>query len=181
MGAFNKSRIAGVSALATLTLLVADPVIAERENVIDLSRAQPGAIQVGDIVEALSPERGTVIVASKPPTVMLPVYFEFDSSELRPDARLLLKKVSQAMNADLGIYRFAIEGHTDGQGSESHNRYLSLRRAESVASALEETGVPESRLQVVAWGPSKPVASNDTHEGRHRNRRVEIKNLGAPK
>jgi OOP family OmpA-OmpF porin len=68
-----------------------------------------------------------------------------------------------------------VEGHTDDVGSEEYNRELSRERAQSVHRYLLGQGVPPERLDaVVGYGESRPVASNDTSEGRQRNRRVEI-------
>ncbi|UCD34022.1 MAG: OmpA family protein [Nitrospiraceae bacterium] len=68
-----------------------------------------------------------------------------------------------------------VEGHTDSTGSESYNMDLSGRRAEAVKNLIVQKGVDPSRLQTMAFGESAPIATNDTPEGRARNRRVEIK------
>jgi len=150
-------------------------------GVTDLSRSDAAKIQVSDITEALAVPRGTRIEASAPPTIRLPILFEFNSAKLRPEADALLDKVSAALaSGELDTFRFSIEGHTDGVGSEEYNQKLSAERAQAVESYLIAKGVPRSRLGVIGHGKSAPVASNDTEEGRQRNRRVEIINLGAP-
>lgn len=68
-----------------------------------------------------------------------------------------------------------IEGFTDDIGSEEYNDRLGLRRAESVRDYLVERGVAPERLSVVSFGESRPVATNDTPEGRAKNRRVELR------
>lgn len=68
-----------------------------------------------------------------------------------------------------------VEGHTDSTGSESYNMDLSSRRAEAVKNLLVQKGVEPSRILTIAYGESKPVASNDSDYGRANNRRVEIK------
>jgi len=68
-----------------------------------------------------------------------------------------------------------IEGHTDNVGAEAYNMDLSLRRANAVKSLLMQRGVADHRMEVVGFGPTVPVASNNTEAGRKQNRRVEIK------
>jgi OOP family OmpA-OmpF porin len=68
----------------------------------------------------------------------------------------------------------SVEGHTDSRGTEAYNDALSLRRANTVSEYLAEHGVDAGRLSVVGYGESKPVASNDTDDGRAQNRRVEL-------
>ena len=70
-----------------------------------------------------------------------------------------------------------IGGHTDSTGEDAYNMGLSQRRAESVRSYLVSKGVKASRLEAKGYGETKPVASNDTNEGRAKNRRVELKKL----
>ena len=67
-----------------------------------------------------------------------------------------------------------IEGHTDNFGPEWYNNKLSLERAKAVANALIEKGVPEEKIRVTGAGFSKPIASNETEEGRAQNRRVDV-------
>jgi outer membrane protein OmpA-like peptidoglycan-associated protein len=67
-----------------------------------------------------------------------------------------------------------VEGHTDSQGTDAHNLDLSQRRAESVRAALLARGYDASRVQAVGIGEARPVADNNTAEGRANNRRVEI-------
>ena len=75
-------------------------------------------------------------------------------------------------HADLKV---SIEGHTDNVGEEAANQDLSKRRAASVkAYLMEKYSIEESRLQSQGFGETKPVASNDTPEGRQNNRRVEL-------
>jgi outer membrane protein OmpA-like peptidoglycan-associated protein len=149
-------------------------------GVTDYSGSNAAKIQVSDITTALAVPRGTRIEASAPPTIRLPIFFEFNSAKLRPDANELLDKVSAALKSgELETFRFSIEGHTDGIGSEAYNKDLSSKRAEAVENYLLAKGVPRDRLGTIGHGKSEPVASNDTEEGRQRNRRVEIINLGA--
>jgi hypothetical protein len=67
-----------------------------------------------------------------------------------------------------------IEGHTDSRAGEVYNLDLSKRRAASVRSYLEETGIAPERLCSQGFGQSRPIAGDDTEEGMARNRRVEF-------
>ena len=70
--------------------------------------------------------------------------------------------------------RIRIDGHTDSVGSEVYNQGLSERRADAVRRYFVNQGVPSTRLGTQGYGESNPVASNDTEDGRARNRRVEL-------
>jgi len=67
-----------------------------------------------------------------------------------------------------------VEGHTDATGSDEYNQQLSERRAASVRDFLAQQGVGMNRMVAVGYGASRPVADNQTREGRAKNRRVEI-------
>ena len=149
-------------------------------GVTDLSAAAPQAIEAGDIVEALAVSRGTVIRPNARPTLRLPIYFELNSADLEPEAELLLEKLADALSSgDLETFRFSVEGHTDDLGEADYNESLSSRRAAAVKSYLLARGVSSERLQTVGHVEMVPVAPNQDGEGRRRNRRVEIINLGA--
>lgn len=101
------------------------------------------------------------------------VLFDFNDYQIRPEAIETLRKVASA------IQRFPeasviIEGHTDTVGGNESNQTLSEQRAESVKRWLMDQGIEESRLKVKGLGASKPIAPNDTTEGRESNRRAEI-------
>ncbi len=148
-------------------------------GVTDFTLTEVLSIQTGDIIDALAPARGTQIDPGAPPTVRLPVYFEFDSDRLQPDAVVLLERVGAALSAEeLAAFHFSVEGHTDSVGPPEYNDGLSKRRAAAVEAFLVDFGVPRTRLAAVGHGESVPVATNETPTGRQRNRRVELINQG---
>jgi outer membrane protein OmpA-like peptidoglycan-associated protein len=113
-----------------------------------------------------------------PPTkakiVLRGVHFDFNKYNIRPDARGILDEAVRILKerADIAI---AIEGHTDGVGSDAYNMKLSNRRAQAVKTYLVDHGVAAKRIvSVEGFGKRQPVASNATAEGRAQNRRVEI-------
>lgn len=72
-------------------------------------------------------------------------------------------------------YQLSIEGHTDDKGDERTNQSLSLRRAKAVTSYLiANMGLTESQITAIGYGESKPIASNETEEGRKQNRRIDV-------
>jgi outer membrane protein OmpA-like peptidoglycan-associated protein len=108
-------------------------------------------------------------------TIQLPgsILFDFDSAKIRPDAERTLKELSEVINAYAGR-PVRIDGHTDSIASDEYNQKLSEQRARSVTSWLSSNGVDTRRLQANGVGEAKPVATNDTSEGRQLNRRVEV-------
>ena len=72
-------------------------------------------------------------------------------------------------------WQLEIAGHTDNVGDDNLNLVLSKKRAEALKSYLMSQGIEESRLLTLFYGETKPVATNDTPEGRQKNRRVEMK------
>lgn len=105
--------------------------------------------------------------------VALYINFDVDKATLRADAQPVLDEVNKLLTQNPGL-KLSIEGHTDNTGDAKHNRALSASRARSVLGALVGLGVDPARLQSKGFGPDKPIAGNDTEEGRARNRRVEL-------
>jgi outer membrane protein OmpA-like peptidoglycan-associated protein len=101
------------------------------------------------------------------------ILFDTGSADLKAEAVTQLIQVGDIV-AKYGDDRVRIEGHTDSSGGASLNERLSRQRAESVKTVLVARGVKEGQITVVGLGETKPVASNDTADGRARNRRVEL-------
>jgi outer membrane protein OmpA-like peptidoglycan-associated protein len=125
-----------------------------------------------------APPAPVVAQAAPPPPmakkiVLRGVNFDFDKSTLRPDAIPILDEAARVLVAEPGL-QVSVEGHTDSRGTDAYNDALSLRRANTVRQYLADHGVDAGRLSVVGHGESKPVASNDTDDGRAQNRRVEL-------
>jgi len=102
------------------------------------------------------------------------LHFANNGAELSPEGIEAIQAVAQQLKAYPGEYSLVVGGHTSSLGSKAHNRALSLRRAQSVAKVLIDSGVPAAKLATEGFGPDKPVADNKTREGQSRNRRVEI-------
>jgi OmpA-OmpF porin, OOP family len=109
--------------------------------------------------------------------VLRMVGLTFGSGQAEIDAahRELLDKVRQALDV-FPSSQAVIEGHTDSYGSDELNLALSRRRAEAVSNYLAgELGVPAFRLSAVGYGETRPIANNETPQGRERNRRIDIR------
>jgi outer membrane protein OmpA-like peptidoglycan-associated protein len=106
------------------------------------------------------------------------VPFELGKARLLKAGEFVLDDVVDALlqNPQLGVVR--IEGHSDGSGDKESNKNLSQQRAEAVLEYLVAHGVPAARLQAEGFGGERPVAPNDTEEGRAKNRRVEFVIVG---
>jgi OOP family OmpA-OmpF porin len=101
------------------------------------------------------------------------VNFKLNSSELERDARNELDAVVKMLNDDQRI-RLSVEGHTDSSGADSYNQRLSQQRAEAVVDYLVKNGISRSRLTARGYGETRPVADNNTPQGRASNRRVDL-------
>jgi OOP family OmpA-OmpF porin len=102
------------------------------------------------------------------------IYFDSGSDRVRPESSPTLKEIAQMLTEHPEL-KLTIEGHTDNVGGAQANHELSHKRAAAVKQVLVSTySVDESRLTSTGFGDKKPVAKNDTAEGRQQNRRVEL-------
>jgi len=101
------------------------------------------------------------------------IHYRTGNANLEPNSIPTLQNLLQMMQENPSI-RITIAGHTDSTGDSAFNMKLSKMRANSVADWLIKNGVSSTRLNTTGYGDTKPVASNDTEEGRRKNRRTEI-------
>jgi len=117
-------------------------------------------------------ERGLVV------TFVAEVLFDSGKAKIRDKAYNVLDKVTKVINEKVADRNIAIEGHTDNEPIKysgwKSNWELSTARANAVLHYLEDKGVEPRRLRATGYGEYRPVTSNDTPEGRQKNRRVEI-------
>ncbi len=103
------------------------------------------------------------------------IYFSFSSADIRPESERVLKEIAGVMETHPD-WKLRVDGHTDGVGNDVANLDLSKRRASAVRDALiKRHGSDGRRLTVGGYGESVPQATNETPEGRARNRRVELR------
>jgi outer membrane protein OmpA-like peptidoglycan-associated protein len=127
--------------------------------------------QLNSILQTRDSARGLIVNMSD-------VLFDTGSYTLKTGAREKLAKISGILLAHPGL-TMQIEGHTDSVGTDDFNQQLSERRADSVRDFLAEQGVPATSITAHGFGKTQPVATNDTADGRQRNRRVELVVNGA--
>jgi outer membrane protein OmpA-like peptidoglycan-associated protein len=102
------------------------------------------------------------------------IYFDFGSDRLRPESESVLKEIAAVLTRQ-PQWKLTMSGHTDNVGGDAFNLELSKKRSEAVRQALHDRyRIDPARLQTTGYGASKPKETNDTPEGRARNRRVEL-------
>jgi len=102
------------------------------------------------------------------------IYFDTDKSAIKPESEPAIREIAKLLTQNPSLAVFVV-GHTDSTGDILHNMTLSEARAKAVVAALAANhGIASSRLSAYGCGPLAPVASNDTDEGRAKNRRVEL-------
>ena len=146
-----------------------------------------------DIAQALFPQetstprtRGIGPPPTRPsmpaprPAVTLNVLFGSNSDVIPPTSYAEIDKLGTILSwPQYTDYRIQLEGHTDSQGSARKNQALSEKRVQNIKTYLvQHFHLAPERILAVGYGSAKPIASNDTPEGRSQNRRVEAVNLG---
>jgi outer membrane protein OmpA-like peptidoglycan-associated protein len=102
------------------------------------------------------------------------IYFDTGKADIKPESDATLKEIAKLLQGD-AMLKLHVVGHTDNQGALDMNMDLSRRRADAVLGALTtKYAVPAGRLRAFGCGPYSPVASNDSEDGRAKNRRVEL-------
>lgn len=145
---------------------------------------------LADAVDACPKERGeanadpkksgcptSVRVEGTQIVILQEVNFATGSDVIAKDSYALLEQVAAVLGQHAEIARVAIDGHTDNVGAAKANVTLSQKRAVAVVNWLVENGVDARRLEARGFGPRRPIAANDTAEGRAKNRRVEFQIL----
>jgi len=156
----DSERVGLEASVASLNA-TAEQLRKEREELA--SRLEAALSEVAD---TQSSARGFV--------VNLPdILFDLNQATLKSEAKVVIAKLSGILLI-MPELNLRIEGHTDATGSEEHNQGLSEQRAGSVEVFLTEQGLAADRIVAVGYGEARPVADNDTAEGRKKNRRVEI-------
>jgi outer membrane protein OmpA-like peptidoglycan-associated protein len=147
-----------------------------------LAAADEGVVSDTQIEQALQqqPKTRGLFIREKTEArqvIDLDIAFEFNSSELQPQAAAQLQQLRAALTSpSLRSYHFMLAGHTDAKGSAQYNQHLSMRRAEAVKRYLVDNGVEAARLQAVGYGAEHLALPDRPQDA--ANRRVEIRNLG---
>jgi OmpA-OmpF porin, OOP family len=110
-------------------------------------------------------------------TLSTDALFDFDKSDLRPDAKAELDNLLERTRA-ANVDEISLVGHTDGIGTDPYNMKLSQRRADAVKAYLVSRGMPAEKIHTEGRGKREPIADNKTREGRRENRRVDVSVAG---
>ena len=120
-----------------------------------------------DFEDAAMTDRGIMV------TFDSDLLFPLNSSYLTDQAKREIDKLVNLL-ADYPNASLIVDGHTDATGTEEYNQWLSEKRAESVRKYIADHGIEDSRITTNGYGQAKPIAANNTKEGRQQNRRVEV-------
>ncbi len=126
-----------------------------------------------DQIEVITADKITTAVNEQGKIAIYGIYFDTDKSDLKAESKDSIDQIYQAMsnNPELKLH---VVGHTDNTGGFGHNMQLSQARADSVVNALIELGIDKTRLKGNGVASLAPVASNQSEEGKAKNRRVEL-------
>jgi outer membrane protein OmpA-like peptidoglycan-associated protein len=151
----------------------ADGKLSESQN-LDLRD-----VKADEVIESKDFNMAPIEMATIAPNVTIVlnnIFFDFDKSLLKSESGPELDRIADLLK-EKGTMEIEIAGHTDNVGPDAYNKALSERRAKTVVAYLVRKGIDKNRLQVQFFGETKPIETNDTEEGREKNRRVEFKIL----
>jgi len=151
------------------------PVVAAEKVVPPQPLEQSKPVEKGNEIkpaqEAVAPQAEKSAVAENK---FETVYFDFDKSDLRQDARDVLSKNAETILKSLAGAKIQIEGHCDERGSAEYNLALGERRAKSVQKYLITLGVKAENLSIISYGKEKPAVVGDDEAAWAKNRRAEF-------
>jgi outer membrane protein OmpA-like peptidoglycan-associated protein len=102
------------------------------------------------------------------------VQFAYNEAKILHASDDLLNDVATVMKQHPEVKKIRIEGHASAEGSDDYNKDLSDRRAKAVMEFLVNAGIATDRMEAIGYGEERPIADNETEEGREKNRRVEF-------
>ncbi|MGK3984478.1 OmpA family protein [Sorangium sp. So ce136] len=120
------------------------------------------------------PEKKRVEVTAKQIVINEKIQFEHDKAAIRGESHSLLNEIVDTIKKHPHIKKIAIEGHASSDGADDHNLKLSDRRAKAVMEYLVQHGIAQGMLTAKGFGETKPIADNESEDGREKNRRVEF-------
>jgi OmpA-OmpF porin, OOP family len=140
-----------------------------------ITASAPGyETKVVDTTVSANQTTDLVIELRKKITAIGKVFFAYSSDRILHKSYPVLDNIVEQVQAMDDVKKLVIEGHCSSEGGEAHNKSLSKRRAMSVKNFLIKKGLKGIEMEIVAYGESRPIASNDNEAGRAQNRRVEF-------
>jgi len=151
---------------------VGEPAPEPKKEVLAQPEPEPEPVQtIKDVIKESIKEKKEIKIDFE--KLVKESLFDFDSDEISQDSYAGLDLVAEFLKENPNV-TVKVEGHTDNVGSEIYNQDLSERRAKSVANYIIDKGVDADRVSTEGFGFSKPIADNDSDEGRAQNRRTEL-------
>lgn len=148
---------------------VGDPVVPGQPSTLPLPGTAPSATDVTGTVPSPEPIRRAATLASE----LEMVHFDYDKSDLRPDALPILDRNAEWILQHPGL-QIQIEGHCDERGTIEYNLALGQRRAESVREYLIKKGVDATIIHTISYGKERPLAFGDSDADHNMNRRAQF-------
>jgi OOP family OmpA-OmpF porin len=159
--------------LATIPLAGCGPIVFSDASALAITATPPPAPEAEPAPEP-EPEK-RVEVRDNKIVINEKVQFEVNSAKILEVSHDLLNEVAKVINENPQIKKIEVEGHASSEGSDAHNLTLSNNRAKAVMKYLTgKAGIAKTMLTSKGFGETQPIASNDTEEGREKNRRVEF-------
>jgi len=143
------------------------------KHIAQLALSFPGRTSPAQARAVYNTLTGRIIGDTGPITFSDTVFFEYNKSEVREQALPGVLALAELMRENRRL-KIEVRGHTDATGTEAYNKGLSDARAQAVRTILIAEGVEQSRVRARGFGFDRPVASNESEEGRQKNRRVEF-------
>src|SRR6185503_15074470 len=148
------------------------PAVAKDRGLVEVVVVAPEQMQ--ERMEFVNADEMSKSLADSGKVILYGIYFDTDKDTVRTDSQPTLQEISKLLTSDPRL-KVRIVGHTDNVGKADYNLELSRRRAASVVRELTtKNGIAADRLDAFGCGLYAPVASNDSEEGRAKNRRVEL-------
>lgn len=139
--------------------------------------AAPAATPAAPATAPKPPAKPAAAPVTEKITLSSDVLFDFDKAIVKPEGKTKLDDLVGKLKA-VNLEVIIAIGHTDSVGSNAYNQKLSVRRANAVKAYFVSKGIPANRIYTEGKGETSPIASNNTKEGRQKNRRVEIEVVG---
>lgn len=151
-------------------------ILEEETTMIEEAPGDTAAAPADDSADFSTSFREYLDSASRDPNREFPLTIEFakDSADVTSGSVPDLEALATILRENAGL-TIAIEAHTSGEGEEMHNQQLSQKRADAVRQMLAEKGIDGNRIAASGMGSAKPVADNETGEGREKNRRISVR------
>jgi len=173
-GCSSSNEVVKTEEPAAATVKAETPKPVQQPYVKTEEPAAPVRTQTADASETIKPAEAQQARAAEAVSAFETVYFDFDRSDLRQDARNVLTKNAEILQKSKKSERIKIEGHCDERGSAEYNLALGERRAKSALQYLVTLGIKPERLTVISYGKEKPAVQGNDEEAWAKNRRAEF-------